>query len=812
MSRFICIHGHFYQPPRENPWLETIEHQESAYPFHDWNERITSECYAPNAWSRMLDADGYITRISSNYAKISFNFGPTLLAWMERARPDVYEGILAADAKSIKRFKGHGSALAQAYNHSILPLCNRRDKITQIRWGLRDFESRFGRRAEGMWLPETAVDTETLELLADEGVAFTLLAPHQAAMVRPPGSKQWMDVRGSRIDPRRAYRAELPSGKSIALFFYDGPVSQAVAFERLLESGDRFANRLLNAFDEGRNDEPQLVHIATDGETYGHHHRHGEMALAYALQRIQADERVELVNYGEFLERFEPRHEVQIVEQTSWSCAHGIERWRSDCGCHSGMHPHWHQRWRAPLRAALDWLSDTLARFYESRAERLFVSPWRARDEYIEVLLDRSPESVDRFLERTAKGPLDEEQRTVALELLEMQRHALLMYTSCGWFFDEVSGIETTQIIFYAARAIQLAQELGDIAVERPFLERLAEAPSNLPEHGNARNLYEKFVAPMKVDLASVVAHYAVSSLFTDYEERTRIFAYQIEQCDYREATLGRSRLAVGKVRISAETTLDSAMLSFGILHLGDHNMSGGVRAFMSDDDYDAMSHEVREAFARADMPELLRLLDRHFGELTYSMRSLFKDEQKRVLDVVVGSAMADAETLSSQLYERHSPLLRYLATLDLDLPKALRGLADFVINTTLRREFERNELDHRRISDLLREAHDLNIDLDRVGTSFGLQRAIERLLEQWSSAPDRLGRLRRLRNIVTLARSLPFEMDLAAVQNGFYHLMETVYPHFADQAERGDPVAAEWCEHFKALGEGLHMRLRSPR
>jgi alpha-amylase/alpha-mannosidase (GH57 family) len=805
-ERYLCIHGHFYQPPRENPWLESVEHQESAYPFHDWNERITAECYAPNANSRILDDDGYITRIVSNYSRISFNFGPTLLAWLERARPDVYQAILRADADGRRHFSGHGSGLAQAYNHSILPLCNRRDRQTQIEWGLRDFEHRFGRTPEGMWLPETAADTDTLEALADAGLRFTVLAPHQASEVRPPGRKDWRDVHGGRIDPRRGYFVRLPSGRSLVLFFYDGPVSQAVAFERLLSNGDKFRTRLMGAFDESR-EGPQLVHIATDGETYGHHHRHGDMALAYALRTIEADPTVRLTNYGEFLERFPPDHEVRIVERSSWSCSHGIERWRSNCGCNTGGHPGWNQEWRAPLRDALDWLRDRLMGLYEDLAPRVLQHPWEARDAYVRLILDRSDASVERYFAAHGRPGLSEDDRTIALKLLEMQRHALLMYTSCAWFFDELSGIETVQVLGYAGRAIQLAAELADVDVETPFMQRLAEARSNLVEQGDGAQIYDMHVVPTAVDLPRLVAHYAVSSLFSDYSDRTRVHAYLVDQLDAQYKSLGRSKLAVGKVRVVSEITREHQVLSFGILHLGDHNLSGGVREFQGDDEYGHMGRDVMGAFSRADMPEALRLLDKHFLELTYSLRSLFRDEQRRVLDVIVGSAMTDAEGLSARLYEAHSPLLRYLATLDFPLPTALGRLADFVLNTTLRRELGRRELDFSRIRTLLEEAQGVGIELDRVGMGYALQQAMEGAMEQWVDRPEQLGRLRRLRRTAELAQSLPFELDLSVVQNYFFRTLETELPRFSEQADRGDPVAMEWRDNFKALGAALGMR-----
>jgi Alpha-amylase/alpha-mannosidase len=469
MERYICIHGHFYQPPRENPWLEEIEVQDSAYPFHDWNERITAECYATNGVSRILDGQNRIIQIVNNYARISFNFGPTLLSWMEQKAPSAYRAILAADRESQKYFSGHGSALAQVYNHIIMPLANRHDKYTQIFWGIRDFEKRFGRKPEGMWLAETAVDLETLDIMAELGIQFTILSPYQARRVRTQGSKQWQDVVGGHIDPTMAYLQHLPSGRTITLFFYDGPISQGVAFERLLSSGERFAHRLIGAFSDDRH-WPQLVHIATDGETYGHHHRFGEMALAYALHYIESNNLARITIYGEYLERHPPTYEVEILENTSWSCFHGIERWRSNCGCNSGNNPGWNQEWRAPLRNALDWLRDAITPAYDEIGRQLLRDPWAARNDYIAVILDRSSENIARFLEHHAIRKLHDAEKVTVLKLMELQRHAMLMYTSCGWFFDELSGIETVQIIQYAGRVIQLAEELFEQAIEAPFL------------------------------------------------------------------------------------------------------------------------------------------------------------------------------------------------------------------------------------------------------------------------------------------------------------------------------------------------------
>src|SRR6201994_3421573 len=383
VERYICIHGHFYQPPRENPWLETVETEDSASPYHDWNERITAECYAPNGASRIVNGDNQIIRIMNNYSRISFNFGPTLLSWLEENAPRTYRMIREADRQSMLRYDGHGSAMAQVYNHVIMPLANTRDRITQIRWGIADFKHRFGRAPEGMWLAETAVDTETLQLLAENGILFTVLAPHQCARVRECGEtslqpplpplevpdERWIETPDASVNPNHPYLVPLENGHSITVFFYNGPISRAIAFEGMLNNGETFAWRLARGLDP-THPEPQIVHVATDGESYGHHHRHGEMALSYALKYIEDKKLAKLANYGLFRAKFPAKWEAQINEDTSWSCFHGVERWRSDCGCNGGRQG-WNQQWRAPLRDALDWLRDTVTPLSETAMQGL---------------------------------------------------------------------------------------------------------------------------------------------------------------------------------------------------------------------------------------------------------------------------------------------------------------------------------------------------------------------------------------------------------------------------------------------------------
>jgi len=806
MERYVCIHGHFYQPPRENPWLEAIELQDAAYPYHDWNERINAECYAPNSVSRILDESNRIVKLVNNYAKISFNFGPTLLSWLEAKSPDVYQAILEADKESRKKFSGHGSALAQAYVHMIFPLANARDRYTQALWGIRDFEQRFKRVPEGMWLPETAVDLDTLEVLAELGIKFTILAPHQAGRVRRIGDRAWKDVGGGRIDPTRAYEQRLPSGRKIALFFYDGPVSRAIAFEGLLSRGEHFVERLMGAFSAER-DEPQLVHVATDGESYGHHHRFGDMALAYALNCIESNQSARLTNYGEFLERCPPTHEIQIVEKTSWSCFHGIDRWWSNCGCNSGGHPKWNQEWRTPLRDGVDGLRDALAKPFEERARVLLKDPWAARNDYIRVIHDRAVENVERFLADHAVRTLSQDEQTVVLKLLEMQRHAMLMYTSCGWFFDDLSGIETVQVIQFAARAAQLAQEIFGDSAESRFVARLALAKSNLPEFEDGRHIYEILVRSAIVDWERVGAHYAVSSLFDGHPQKTRIYCYWAERVNFQVHEAGMAKLAVGQVRLISEITRESATLSFAVLHMGDHNVSGGVRPFLGEEAERYLAREAVEPFTRGDFREVIRLMDRRFGESNYSLRSLFRDEQRKVLESILASTLRDAETLYLQLYERRAPMMRFLTQLSIPLPKAFYAAAEFVLNGYLRRALEQEPIDGERVKSLLETARLEGVTIDSATLEFTYRRNLERMVKRLVIHPTQV-ELKQLNIAADLIQALPFSVDLWEIQNAYYRLLENLYPDLRRQKDLGSGTAAAWLESFEALGRTLAVKI----
>lgn len=807
MERYICIHGHFYQPPRENAWLEEVELQDPAYPYHDWNERIAAECYEPNTASRILDKERFITRIVSNYTKISFNIGPTLLAWMKSGAPEVYQAVIEADRQSRQSFSGHGSALAQAYNHMIMPLANHRDRYSQVLWGIRDFEHHFERQPEGMWLPETAVDLETLEILAETGIKFTILAPHQAKRVRILGADKWEAVDNADIDTTRAYVANLPSGRKLDIFFYNGPISRAVAFEDILNSGESFAERLIEAFSDKR-DWPQLINIATDGETYGHHHRFGDMALAFALHYIEVNDLARITNYGEYLEKFPPSYEVEIAEKTSWSCVHGIDRWWSDCGCNSGAHPKWNQAWRTPLRNALDWLRDRVSGPYEDKAGRYLKDPWVARDDYINIILDRSPDNVTRFLSRYAIRELSVDERITVLKLLELQRHAMLMYTSCGWFFDDLSGIETVQVIQYAGRVVQLARELFGDDTEYNFLELLSTARSNILEHGDGRCIYENFVRPSMVDLTRVVAHYAVSSLFEDYNDESRINCYRIINEDYQTAECGKTRLIVGRSRVTSEITGESAVLSFGVFHFGGHVINAGVREYGEEKPYQEMVAETIQSCNAADFSEVIRLLDKHFGSSSYSLKSLFRDEQRKVLGYILETTMSEIEAVYRQLYETHYPPMRFLSELGNPVPRAFHAAAELILNIDLHRAVSNDSLDVENIQNLIETAASWRVELDTDGISYDLHENLEKTMMALASTPGDTDIITAMIDSVQLSHAMPFDVDLWRVQNIYWDMLQTNYPEFKQKAQQNNRQAIKWVKAFDSLGELMKIRV----
>jgi alpha-amylase/alpha-mannosidase (GH57 family) len=797
LKKYICIHGHFYQPPRENAWLEVIEVQDSAHPYHDWNERISSECYAPNAASRILE-HGIIKDIINNYSKISFNFGPTLLSWMEQYDSETYEAILEADKESIKNFSGHGSAVAQVYNHIIMPLANRKDKETQIIWGIRDFEHRFGRKPEGMWLSESAVDIESLELLVEQDIKFTILAPRQAKAFRRIGDEGWHAVSDKGIDTRRPYACNLPSGKSIALYFYDGDIAQGVAFNGLLNDGQKFAQSLLKSFDQ-KPEEPQLVHIATDGETYGHHHKHGDMALAFCLDFIDEHKHANITNYAEFLSKVTPTMEVQVHENSSWSCVHGVERWRNDCGCNTGGKAGWNQQWRKPLREALDWLRDRLNEVYEREASEVLKDPQEARNEYIKVILRRNDDTVRKFLKDHCQKVVEPSR---VLRLMEMQRNAMLMYTSCGWFFDEVSGIETTQILQYACRAIQLVSQMVGTELEEEFIKRLEAAPSNVPSLENAGNVYRRFVMPSKTNLARVGMHYAVSSLFEEDPENAPIFNYTTSNEFFLRKEAGEQKLALGITRVKSNVTRSEKRFTFAVVYMGKHNIIGNISLDMADDDFASMQMRIINAFEEGRLGDVIGLMQTYFGPEKYTLWQLFKDEKRKVLDMITYQSMKELEDSLRRVYNRDYPLVNALVNNDVPIPKAYTTTFEYILNADLLNCFQADKINIKTLERVMDELMKWELKIEDPGKVSRLAgESIFKELKRINAERSNIKRIERLNRVFPLLKQFKLDPILYQSQNLYFEI---------SREEEVETLShkPEWIKQFKLLGENLGVKV----
>ncbi len=802
ISHYICIHGHFYQPPRENPWLEAIEKEESASPYHDWNERITDECYAPNARSRIQDKKGKITRISNNYEKISFNFGPTLLSWMEEKAPITLKGIQQADRLAQKRYEGHGNALAQAYNHLILPLAKERDKLTQIRWGKADFYKRFGRSPEGMWLPETAVDLRTLKALSREGIQFTILAPHQAKRFRPLGQKPWIEAQGN-INPRQPYWCHLPGGQKIALFFYDGGLSHGIAFQDFLQNGEVLFQRLLNGFDL-QDPGPQLVQVATDGESYGHHRLFGDMAMAYTLHLLEKDPTVQVTNYGWFLAHYPPQFEVEINENTSWSCAHGVERWRADCGCRLGG-PDQQQAWRAPLREGLDRLKNDLDLLFESRGASFLKDPWQARDAYIEVLLDRSPETLDRFfVDQGKKKSLSPGDRVQALKLLEMQRHGLLMFTSCGWFFDEISGLETTQILKYAGRSIQLAKDFGR-DLEPPLLATLKKAPSNLKEFGNGEKVWEIKVRPSVIDLSQVLAHYAIGSIY-QREQKDRVYCYRLGHQDQMSLPQNGSHLAIGHVKVSSTITLEEKEVIFSVLHFGGVDFQCLLKPFETDQGYEALKKEILTLYKKTSLGDVYDRLKGIFDPGRFYLKDLFSEERQKLINLLLRERMENHILLLEEWVKEDTGTLIKLVDMGVSLPKPIEVALTLILDRTLQKGIDEAFAGSKRLEGLQEFFHrsqELGYPLTKELIQQRIQRRIEKAIKQLREYPEPDRLFTAIQKVIQTCHRFELPLNLWKIQNSFLDACNDLPRNRPEYRERYKAFAREIDIPSEVIGWG---------
>jgi alpha-amylase/alpha-mannosidase (GH57 family) len=715
----LVVHGHFYQPPRENPWTDDIEYQPSAHPFPNWNERIERECYRPNAFARIVDNYGRVERIVNNYSLINFNFGATLLAWLERFHPVTYARILEADRTSAAQRGGHGNAIAQGYHHSILPLCNERDRRTEIRWGLADFRQRFKREPESLWLPETACNDATLGALIDEGLKYVILSPFQAERVRPTGSDIWLSVVDGQLDTTVPYRYlhRDGSGRSLAIFFYDGQLAKAIAFDGVLAS----SHMLLDRFDRSvpAADGKGVVHVATDGESYGHHFKFGDRCLAYALEVEAAARGFRVTNYGEFLARHAPEFEVEIKagvdgEGTAWSCAHGVGRWTRDCSCHASAPEGWNQKWRAPLREALNYVRDEAARVFAEQGAELFRDPWRARDDYAELLCDPQRRQRAEFLERQAGRALSDTEQERALTLLELQRGSLLMFTSCGWFFNDISGIETVQVLKYAARVMDFMGELQAKSPRAGFLERLAAAESNVKKHGSGADIFREMVEPARVTPQRIAASLAISRLVDHSEQDGEIAGHTFSLTDFRHEQHGRLALATGRLVLRAAATGKRLDFAVAAMHVGDIDFYCVLKEFPGADAFAEATEKLWSQFRTGSVLMLLRLMQENFGPADFNLEHLLPEGRQRIYEIVFGRMVGRFSEQYEYLYEENRRNIEMLQQAGFHLPEELRAAAEFTVMRRLERELHNFEQQNDRAA--FREALKIANEVARLG------------------------------------------------------------------------------------------------
>ncbi|OGP72751.1 MAG: hypothetical protein A2V86_03700 [Deltaproteobacteria bacterium RBG_16_49_23] len=777
---YVAIHGHFYQPPRENPWLEVIEREESATPFHDWNERIAFECYRPNGFARIIDSQGKILDIVNNYSFLNFNFGPTLLSWIERERPFIYQKILEADRESLRRF-GHGNAIAQVYDHIIMPLANERDRETEVRWGIADFERHFHRKPEAMWLPETAVNTPTLQALIQYGMGYLILSPFQALRVKSFGGKKWTDVSQGRIDTTQPYRCFLRdrSGRKLSdqyidIFFYDGMISKEIAFGELLKDGNRFCRRFVQGYGPSKK-RPQLIHVSTDGETYGHHKKFGEMALAYALSEGFASQGFEVLNYGAFLKRFPPVYEVEIDEGpggegSAWSCSHGVGRWKEDCGCSTGGKAGWNQAWRKPLREALNLLRDELSLLFEKEGERIFHNPWEARESYINVIPARSPESFRKFFEQHGVKGLDERGRIKGLKLLEMERHALRMFTSCGWFFADLAGLETILILKYAARAIQLAGEFSDQDIEKRFLDPLSQGRSNLPEMGDGLQIYQRFVKPNQVIPEQAVNHFAISSLFTDGKKEKKIFSFRVEKIDEERREKDDRLLFLGKVRVISEIIPEAKEFLFGLISSQGYIFQNWISEVRGAIDFNTLRRKGTDGFERG-MDELRETLALLLGNRVFTIRDILKEEKEEVFRRIIEKEIRESLGSYAEIFKKTKPAIEILTGEGLEIPDEIRAAAEITLSHCLYQEVSelgrdfKSSVAKEAIDQIIEEARKFGCRLRKEEPLRILNEALREKMAllrgtKYSDLPAQEGLMEETITLLDLAKKWNFDLD----------------------------------------------------
>lgn len=739
MAIHLVIHGHFYQPPRENPWTGAVERQESAAPFHDWNARIADECYAPNARSRVLDRQGRIQDVVNNYERLSFNVGPTLLSWMAEQAPAIVEALRSADRASQARLH-HGNAVAQAYNHMILPLATPRDRQTQIHWGLREFQHCYGRDPEAMWLPETSVDAATLALLVRAGMRYVILSPAQAARWRPMGESRWITPVEAELDPRRPYRFYLKdaqgrrqSDRGIDVCFYHAPISRGISFQHYLRDAGVLASRIADA--AAGFPEP-LILIATDGESFGHHEKFGDMCLATLFAQEAPQRGFAVTNLAAYLEAHRPMWEVELLPQSAWSCSHGVGRWKDDCGCSTGGGPGWNQRWRRPLREGLDRLRDALGEIFTEEGGPLLKDVWAARDDYIELLLDPGQTARAAFFARHATRPLSGEEEARALRLLEMQHQAMLMYTSCGWFFSDVSGIETVQNLRYAARAIELAEPFAPLDLEAVLLGHLERAQSNVPAWKDGRHIWERQVRPSRVRAEDAVARLLLEGALG--REVTRQARYR---WDLTPDPIAREDgLVLAGVRGVSQVTGESLRFAAACRRDGRFDFLAGVAPWPATDDWAGFVEETKVAL-RPGGSGLTAWTGRHAARLV-RLRHFLPDERRAILEEMLVETQGRLESAGEALCAEALPAAEAMVDVGMALPPWLATLLEATWSRQLAQGLEKldgvsDPARYAAAMELVAQARHLGLHLDLAPAAARFDRMLVQRLEAIADGSD---------------------------------------------------------------------------
>ncbi len=793
IEKFVAFFGHFYQPPRFNPWTEHVDLDPTAYPFHDWNERVDSECYSVNAWIPVYGVDGWVEGVVSNYSRINFSFGPILLTWLREKRPEVFKAIVEADAESISRY-GRGVAIAQPYAHIIMPLAPRLYRELSVYWGVRFFEDTFGRPPEGFWLPEAAVDYETLEILVDNGVKFVILAPHQISTVKVGG--RWLEY--SKADPRVAYRISLPSGRSLAAVVYDEGISRELSFGDLLEDGGKLASRILGSYNELLQ-EPQIITVASDGEVFGHHKKNGARELAKALDIIDSSGEARLTSIARFLEVNPPRIKAKIAANTSWSCPHGVERWKSECGCASEIRPGWRQDWRAPLRKAIDMLSLETLKAYEELGPTLFKDHYRALQDYYMVVSLRSPGVLAGFLEFHLKDR-DVESSIKALKILEAVRHSLLSQSSDAWFFEDLGRPEPFQVLRHAARTVELLKELGYDSVEEAFTSLIGEASSNTGERGTI--IYRRAIGH-RVDLLKAAAIYAVRRSIGLAGKEMTLYSFSFSETrrdSFRE-------LHLGIVNALSLTTMDQATIHYALIKLGPTDIYVGTGFLDKPEVYINLLRKTVRALEEGSQAKLLNTLEEAFQPSIYTLQELPADEQALVAEVAASEALRSLAPPIDSWLQSLTSIVKFYRLRRLPEPEELKATLSHTLNTRLLEELFRPSPDWARIRGCLKLVENLGLTL-YPDVKTVLAAKIAKTINNLYRDPQDTSTLTALHDTVeaSLSAGLSLE-DLSSARVLMAVLKRRYYSDFKRAAEAGDEAMWRWVKAFANLSEILKVR-----